>query len=675
MRPLPSLALAVAGALVGAPAPAAEGMWPLNLLPQAALEAHGLKPDVARLQAVSVNVGGASGSFVSPHGLVLTNHHVISECLDHLSTPARPLQSTGFVAAKPAQALRCPGLVAKVLQGIDDVTDQIPADTAGRKAAIDRLTGADCPKGEVCELVPLYGGALHHRYRHRTWNDVRLVMAPEAQAANFGGDDDNFAYPRFAFDFALLRVYEPNGQPHRPAHWLRPARHDLKLNDAVMVPGHPYVTERQKTLAQLEAERDLHTPLWIDRAAQELEALRAYAQTSPDAQRQTMDMVLNLENGLKVIRGELAALRTPALMQRLRDEESAIRRVAGSQAPWEAVAQAEAAAMRLAPLRTALQAPAGSLLGQVLQVLAVRAERHRPAEERLEGFHDREAEQQAEELGADRPVHLGVEQVRLTQYIAWMQARLGGEHPWVRTALAGQPDAAAAARHWLAGTALTDLAQRRALLTLDDDALARHPDRLVQLARALHPDLHRLRHEWETQVRQPRLAQARALAQARWQAQGRGAPPDATGTLRLSFGRVAEQDLGGLRQPWFSTVGGLWARADGFGHQAPFDLAPRLAAARPRLDDRTPLNFISTPDIVGGNSGSPILNAAGDWVGVVFDGNLDSLASAYVFDETRTRTVSVSLAAIRLALREVYPAQHLADEMGLGKSGLRQSRP
>jgi len=388
-----------------------------------------------------------------------------------------------------------------------------------------------------------------------------------------------------------------------------------------------------------------------------------------------MDMVLSLENGLKVIRGELVALRTPALMQRLRDEETAIRRAASAQAPWEAVAQAEAAALRLAPLRAALQAPGGSLLGQVLQILAVRAERHRPADQRLEGFHDREAEQQAEELSADRPVYLALEQVRLAQHIAWMQSRLGPAHPWVRTALGGQSTAEAAARHWLQSTVLTALSQRRGLLTLDDTALAQHPDRLVQLARALHPDLHRLRHEWEAEVRQPRLAQAQALAQARWQVQGRSAPPDATGTLRLSFGRVAEQDLGGLRQPWFSTLGGLWARADGFGHQAPFDLAPRLAAARQRLDDRTPLNFISTPDIVGGNSGSPILNAAGEWVGVVFDGNLDSLSSAYVFDEPRNRTVSVHLEAIRLALREVYPARHLAEEMGLPKSGLRQSRP
>lgn len=674
MRRLASLALAL---LAGtAPnAQAAEGMWPLNLLPQDALQAHGLRPNVARLQAVSVNVGGASGSFVSPNGLVLTNHHVISECLDHLSTAQRPLQTTGFVAAKPGDALRCPGLVAKVLQGIDDVTDQIPADAAGRKAAIDRLTGPDCPAQQLCELVPLYGGAVHHRYRHRNWNDVRLVMAPEAQSANFGGDDDNFAYPRFAFDFALLRVYEANGKPHRPTHWLRPAQKPLQLGDAVMVPGHPYVTERQKTIAQLEAERDLHTPLWIDRASQELEALRAYARTSPEAQRQSMDMVLSLENGLKVIRGELVALRTPALMQRLRDEEAAIRRAASTQAPWEAVAQAEAAALRLAPLRAALQAPGGSLLGQVLQILAVRAERHRPADQRLEGFHDREAEQQAEELSADRPVHLALEQVRLAQHIAWMQSRLGPDHPWVRTAMGGQPNPEAAARHWLQGTALTDWSQRRSLLTLDDEALAQHPDRLVQLARALHPDLHRLRHAWEAEVRQPRLAQAKALAQARWQVQGRSAPPDATGTLRLSFGRVAEQDLGGLRQPWFSTLGGLWARADGFDHRPPFDLAPRLKAARQRLDDRTPLNFISTADIVGGNSGSPILNAAGDWVGVVFDGNLDSLSSAYVFDEARTRTVSVHLEAIRLALREVYRASHLADEMGLGKSGLRQSHP
>lgn len=675
MRCLNALTLATATALVSLPTGAAEGMWPLNLLPEAALEAHGLKPDLARLRAVAVNVGGGSGAFVSPHGLVLTNHHVISECLDQLSTPQRPLQTTGFVATKPSDALRCPGLVVKVLQGIDDVSDQIPDDAAGRKAAMARLTGPDCPRQEVCELVPLYGGAVHHRYRHRSWTDVRLVMAPEAQSANFGGDDDNFAYPRFAFDFALLRVHEASGQAHRPAHWLRPAQRPLQRGDAVLVVGHPYVTERQKSISQLEAERDHHMPLRIDRAARELEALRAYAQTHPDAQRQTMDMVLNLENTLKLARGELAALGTPSLTQRLRDEEATIRRTAATQPPWQAMAETEAAAARLAPWLSALLPPEGSVLDRVQRTLALRTERQRPVDERLDDFHEPDEEAETDRLSAEPPTALALEEWRLADHIGWMQARLGAEHPAVRIAMADQPDPGTAARHWLSGTALTMASHRRLLLKLDDDALAQHPDRLLRLALALHPELHRLRQAWESDVRLPRLAQAKALAQARWQSLGRGAPPDATGTLRLSFGRVSEQTLGGLRQPWFSTLGGLWARADGFHHQPPFDLAPRLAAARHRLDARTPLNFISTPDIVGGNSGSPILNAAGEWVGVVFDGNLDSLASAYGYDEARTRAVSVHLEAIRLALREVYPAQHLADEMGLRSTGLRQSRP
>ncbi len=648
-----------------ASAHAAEGMWPLDRLPHGPLKEHlGRAPDatwVAKLQGAALNLDGASGSFVSPQGLVLTNHHVVSDCIDRLTSAQADLAKHGFVAATPKDEKSCPGMTARLLIGIDPVS--LPAEPAARVSALAKLD-ASCPKEQHCELVSLYGGAVQQRYRYQRYTDLRLVMAPETQAANFGGDDDNFAYPRFAFDFALLRVYH-QGKPVRPAHWLRPARAALKLGDAVFVPGHPWQTDRLLTVAQLAALRDAQLPAEIATAEAEQALLHRYAAQGEEQARQALEPINALENGLKARRGELAALKDPELFGAKQREENLVRGRAASEQPWQVVAKAAAAQQRLARELVAMRPPSGTLLEDALALAGLQLEARRPEGQRLERFSAAAAREAAEALKAEHPLHPVLEELRLAGYIERSEQALGAADPWVRTLKAGQPDARSAARQWLAGTQIGSAAQRARWLALEPAAFDAVDDPMLQLGRQLHALRRGVLDAYAREVTQPVRTQADPLAQTRWSVLGDGSPPDATGTLRLSFGRVAEVALGGLRQPWFTTLDGLWARTDGFAGTSPFDLSPRLAALRRELPGATPLNFICTADIVGGNSGSPAVDSQGDWVGVVFDGNLDSLAGRFAFDERNNRAVVVHQAAIRLALRQLYSAKHLAEELGL----------
>jgi len=651
--------LLLAALLVVGAAKAAEGMWPLNLLPTQALREHGLEPRVALLQGATVQLPYGTGSFVSADGLVLTNHHVVSECIDALSSEREPLQQRGFVAATRRAERRCPGVEVQVLLGIDDVGALLPTDAAARRARIAMLEGAECPRGERCRVVALYGGAVQHRYRYRVWQDLRLVMAPEAQAANFGGDDDNFNYPRYAFDFALLRVYDADGRPHRPRHWLRPARQALREGDSLLVPGHPYRTDRLFTVAQLEAQRDHVLPEELAALDFELARLNAYAASGTEAERQVADLRATLENSRKAQRGALAALERPALLRLKAEEEARVRAAAASTAPWDAAARSAQAGARLARERIARELPAGSPLGLLVDLLSLREQRKLPAAQRLAAFTGAAEADLLPQLGADSRPYTALEAVRLRAHRDWATQRLGASHPWVQ-ALAETPDL-------LSEGELLNGAARLRLLELDDNALAEmsRSEPMLRLALRLLPLRLALARQIEVEVQAPLAGQTEAIARARWQLLGRDSAPDATFTLRLSFGRATEVSSAGTRHPWQTNFGGLYARADAFGGKPPFDLAPRVAAARSRIGAAEPLNFIGTPDIVGGSSGSPVLNADHQWVGLAFDGNLDSLAGQYLYDAVSNRMVGVHQRAILLALTRIYPARHLARELGL----------
>lgn len=663
-RPVVTLALL---SLLPVTALADGGMWPLNRLPQELLQRRlGVQLDeawVRHAQLSSVNVGGASGSFVSPHGLVLTNHHVARSCIARLSTPQDDIDRHGFTARQQGDERRCPGLSVRLLQGIEDVTARIPTAPTARKAAVAAMEASCSGPGKRCEVVPLYGGALQHLYRYAEHDDVRLAFAPEAQAANFGGDADNFNYPRYSFDLTLLRVYGADGQPIASPAWLRPATQALKEGDPVFAVGHPGRTERLLPMAMLEALRDVQLPADLAAFAHEADALIAYGHTSSEAARQ-MDAPLDgVQNRLKALRGQLPALHDAAAMARKQDEEGRVRAASPAE-PWLASQEAASLLRSHYPAWRAMQPMRGSLIAQALSIVTLRDEANRPTADRLQDFTGGRGAREAATVRAQVPHPIGLETVRLRAYIERAQKLLGADHAFVRALFGGHPDAAAAAQHWLATTQLHDAPTRARWLNLDTTDFERVADPLLQLARQLHTLRRPVLAAIDAGVDQRMRALAGPMAQARWKVIGDSEAPDATGTLRLSFGQVRAPAPEPYAASWKTTLGGVYARAADFDHQVPFDLAPRLVRHRERLPMQMPLNFTSDVDIIGGNSGSPVLNARGELVGLAFDGNLQSLPGRFFFDGRVNRMTSVTLEAIFLATEQLHPeAAHLAREM------------
>ena len=671
-----SIALAVAA---WGPASADEGMWTLDSPPVERIrQRHGveLTPEwLNHLQQSAVDFG-ASGSFVSARGLMLTNHHVAASCIDKLSSPSRDLTRHGHLARTPAEELRCPGGTARVLMAIEDVSGTVQqAAAAGatdeqknarRKAAIAELE-ATCRAGSglTCEVVSLYSGSLYHLYRFKEWDDVRLVFAPEAQAANFGGDADNFVYPRFAFDFALMRVYE-GGKPVQRTQHLKLASQPPVEGDPVFVVGHPGRTFRLHTLAQLKNHRDLSLPLQLASAKAQQALLQAYSARSPEAARQAQDVLFGVENWLKGMRGAHAALSAPAAMERKSADEAEFRagyaRLGLGGDPW---AQVEAAVGRYASRAKELWAVGygrRTLFEHAGHLVELSQERLLPEAQRLAAYRDAEIPNIERRLKADARVYKDLEIARLAGQFEEAQQLLGAGHPFVQAVLSGaSPQAAAEAL--VRGSRLDQARERGALLAGGVAAIEASTDPLVRLARAVYPIRRELEKFEEEQIDTPIEQAAQRLGQARFALHGKAVPPDATATLRLAYGRVAGYESSGIRTPWKTTFGGLYARADSFDNQPPFDLAPQVQRARGRIDNRMPLNFVTTADITGGNSGSPVVNRRGEWVGLIFDGNLESLGGRYVYTDTQSRSVAVDARAILHALEHIYGAGKLAQEL------------
>lgn len=674
------LALSAALALAcGRPAWADEGMWTLDSPPiEQIRQRYGvaLTPDLLNhLRQSAVNFG-ASGSFVSARGLMLTNHHVAASCIDKLSSAGRDLTRHGHLARTPAEELRCPGGTARVLMAIEDVSSTVQqAAAAGatdeqknarRKAAIAELE-AKCRAGSglTCEVVSLYSGSLYHLYRFKEWDDVRLVFAPEAQAANFGGDADNFVYPRFAFDFALMRVYE-GGKPVQSTQHLALASRPLAEGDPVFVVGHPGRTFRLRTLAQLKSQRDIALPLQLASAKAQQDLLHAYSARSPEAARQAQDVLFGVENWLKGTRGAHAALSTPAVMERKSAEEAEFRagyaRLGLGGDPW---AQVEAAVDRYNARAKELWAVGygrRTLFEHAGHLVELSHERLLPESQRLRAYRDAEVPDIERGLKAEVPIYKDLEIARLAGQFQEAQQLLGAGHPFVQAVLGGaSPQASAEAL--VRGSGLDQARERAALLTGGVAAIEASQDPLIRLARAVYPMRRELAKFEEEQIDTPIAQAAQSLGQARFAIHGKAVPPDATATLRLAYGRVAGYESHGIRMPWKTTFGGLYARADGFDNKPPFDLAPKVQQARARVDSRMPLNFVTTADITGGNSGSPVVNQRGEWVGLIFDGNLDSLGGRYAYTDAQARAVAVDARAILHALDHIYGAGKLAQEL------------
>lgn len=689
-------ALAASLALAAAPLLRAdEGMWTFDNIPvQKIKAAHGLELSQAwlkNLQLATLRFPGGTGAFVSRDGLVVTNHHVGRDAIAQVSTKARDFIKDGFTAATRDQEIPVPGLALDLLVASRDVTAQVHGAAAGAKTeaeaarlraeALAKLrTAEEQATGQTCEGVTLYQGGEYWLYRYRRFQDVRLVAAPEELVADFGHDADNFSFPRFCLDFALFRVYE-GGKPYRPEAFLPFTSRPLKLGDPTVISGNPGVTFRQWTVDQMKQDRDLVLPWQIRQTAHMERAMAAFATRGPEAARLAAEEIKGLSNARKRNEARLKGLQSPAAIARAEAAERAFQ-AAVAQDPalqaqvgpaWgrvSAVLARRAARYRENALLTALATPRSQpLLGLALDLVRIHGELAKPLGARLTEYRNEAAARRR--LASPKPLSPELETARFGAAFELVLQELGPEHALSRALLAGRAPAEAA-REAAAKTQVHDPAFRARLLEGGPAAVAASADPLLALARRLDP-LHRAdRQGMDADITLPLNDLSTQLAGARFKVYGKAQYPDATFTLRLAYGAVASYDNGvGTQAQPFTTLAGLFDRHWGWGGNAAAEgaqwhLPPRWLAQRAALDLTTPWNFIYSCDTVGGNSGSPVVNAQGEFVGINFDSVYEGQGGYYIYDPATKRAVATDARAILEALRKVMGAGHLADEV-LGK--------
>lgn len=664
-----------------------EGFWPFNRIPKAAIrQAVGVDLTDAwlrRVQQASVRFPGGSGSFVSPDGLVLTNHHVSLDMLHKLSTPDRDLASQGFLAANRAAELKAPDLELLALQSIDDVTATVnaairpgmaAAETfAARRAAIAAIEKESQGRsGLQAEVVTLYQGAQYHLYLYKKYTDVRLVFAPEFDAAFYGGDPDNFTFPRYCLDMTLWRVYD-DGKPLAQPNYLPFSAAGAKAGDAVFTSGHPGTTQRLNTVAHLEFLRDHALPLSLEVYTAVRNALDAYGQKGAEEKRQANDDFFTIENSLKSWKGQIAGLRDPGLMGKKRASEQALRARVAADADfaarygdaWTQVAKArgELPAYNLERVFFESGLAFNTQYFSLARALVRWADESvKPNGERLPEYADARKPLLERQLASAAPIHAGVERAKLETALSLMQRKLGADHPLARQVLAGQSPAARADA-LVAATRMGDASARKAIFAGGAAAVTSSTDPMIALARLVDPRARELRKKYDDEVVAVEREAYAKIAQATFAAFGDSVYPDATFTLRLSYGSVKGYQEDGRAIAPFTEFRGLYVRGDEHKLQPPYKYPDSWAKARASLALTTPFNFVTTNDIVGGNSGSPVIGAAGEIVGLIFDGNIQSLPGYFVYDGAVNRAVAVDVRAIVEALRTVYRADAIVAEL------------
>jgi hypothetical protein len=679
------LQFVAAFAAVGVVLQADEGMWTFNNPPIAAIQqkyGFAITPawlEHLRLASVRLNDGG-SGSFVSPDGLLLTNHHVALGQLQKSSTPEHNYVADGFYARTRAEEMKTTDLEINVLMSTEDVTAAVTA--AGRNAKTPK-EALDAREAEIAriekesldrtglrsDVVSLYQGAQYWLYRYKKYTDVRIVFAPEQQMAFFGGDPDNFTYPRYDIDFALFRVYE-NGSPIHSEHFLKWNPRGASENELVFVSGNPGSTDRDDTVAELETERDVDLPTSLSVLTRRLKVLRDYASRGSEQAREANELIFEFENSVKAYTGEFQGLRDPSVISKKVADERAIRQKVDSRADWKSaygsawddVSKAEAARRKLYDAQRFGQIRGSELAGLGLRIVQYVQETQKPDAERLPGFHDAQLPSLRMSLLSPAPIYVPMEEVLFADALQESLEKLGPDHPFVKATLEGRTPADAA-KALLENTKLTDPTVRKQLLDGGPTAIAQSTDPLIGLGRKLAPMARSMHDTMEREVTGNETAAHEKIGQARFAVYGTSVYPDATFTLRLSYGAVKGYPMNGTVAPYKTTFAGLYDRSASFDNKPPFNLTPRFAAARKNIDLALPLDFVTTNDIIGGNSGSPVVNRNGELVGLIFDGNIESLVGRFVYDETKNRAVAVHSAAILEALRVVYDAGPVADEL------------
>ena len=668
-----------------------EGMWTFDNIPVQQIKAkYGVELDAAwlkKLQLATLRFPGGTGAFVSSDGLVVTNHHVGRSAIAQVSSTKLDFVKDGFVAASRGQELKVPGLELMLLVSMENVTTRVnnavPTGMADKDALPARRNALaeirrieEANTGLTCEPVTLYQGGEYWLYRYRKFKDIRLVAAPELQVASFGGDPDNYTYPRWNLDFSLFRVYE-EGRPYRPEAFLPFTQTPLKAGDLTLISGHPGSTYRGQTLAQMRYAKAVGIPFQLAYLARQREALEAYAKTSAEAARVSADAIYGIGNGQKRLTGQLLGLSKPAslalvaareaeLCARVAKEPELQASLGGS---WDRIAAAVERQQALLKEYTCVGTRGCALFGHALTLVRLLEEQAKPSAQRLPEFNEGSLKATRERLLSPRPIPLGLDEARLVWVLQEALAQLGAEHPYVKAILGGRPPEEVA-KAAFAGTRLQDPAFRAQLLEGGREALARHPDPILALARRLEPFQRSLHHQWEDQVQSVFAEHGGRIARARFQIFGKAAYPDATFTLRLGYGPVATyaNGAGTLAQP-FTTFLGLYDRHAGWGGNAAaaeggaWTLPQRWLDRRAKLDLTTPFNFIYACDTVGGNSGSPVVNAKGEFVGINFDSVYEGQGGYYVYDPDTKRAVATDARAILEALRKVMDAEQLAAEL------------
>jgi hypothetical protein len=658
-----------------------EGMWLFNDLPRQLLQQkYGFSApeewtDHLMKSSVRFNVGG-SGSFISSTGLVLTNHHVGSDTLGKLSTPDRNILEKGYLASGISQELKAPDLELNQLLQIRDVTAEVqaavtpgmpPEEALGaRRAVISRIEkAAQEQSGLKCTVTTLYGGGRYHLYSYKKYTDVRLVWAPETAIAFFGGDADNFEYPRFCLDACIFRVYE-NDQPAKIEHFLKWSANGPAEGEVIFVSGHPGRTSRSFTMDALKYQRDVAQPASLTGLRRQEILLQQYSLRGRENARRARELLFSVQNSRKARLGMLAGLQDPEVMagkaaaekqllERLNADEK-LRPLADA---WSAISKTTA---RRREIQNSGVSISSRLFSIALQLVQMAEEDQKPSEQRLPEFADAGRESLLQQLYSAAPIYADLEQVLLADSISRTLESRGADDPLCQQILAGKAPADRAAE-LVNGTTLADVAARKKLGDAGIDAINASTDPLIQLARIISPELRKTRAVTDELDEQDRQAYAK-IAEARFAVLGTSVYPDATFTLRLSFGPVASYEQGGVTIPAMTTLGGAYEHEQSHAGQTDYVLPESWKLAREKLDSKTPFNFVSTADIIGGNSGSPVVNRDGELVGLIFDGNIQSLSGNYVYTERQSRSVSVHSSALREALQVVYGARALVKELG-----------
>ncbi|MBD3837387.1 S46 family peptidase [Brevundimonas sp.] len=689
MRPL-LLASAAVLAVAASSARAEEGMWTFDNFPIArANQALGTNIDQAFLDRVrlsSVKFGGCSAGVVSGQGLVMTNNHCVATCVANLSTPQVNYAETGFTPKSREEEVKCPGASAEILTDISDVTERMKkageglegqAFTQARDAEAGRIETEACGDDAKvrCQVVSLYRGGQFKLYKFRKYDDVRLAWAPEDRAATFGGDLDNFFFPRFAIDAAFIRLYEDGKPVETPTHFAWNADKPTE-GEAVFVSGNPGATQRLLTMDQLATIRDVVLPLDQLIASELRGRLIRYSEEGEEQAFIAMDPIVGLENTYKRGRGRMAALIDPAFMTaKAAAEVDFMQRYAAANGdgpdPWGALEAIQPTARELYPAMALLEGGTGlgttsvaggsQLFAYARTLVRAAQERAKPSDQRLPEFADSRLSGVQSRLFAERPTYPELEQIRLEWWLSKTREWLTVDNAHVATLLGKDSPEGLSAR-LVEGTQLADPAVRRALWDGGLAAVQASTDPMIRYALAIDADARAVRAEWEEKVQAPTDRASEQLAAARFAAYGDSVYPDATGTLRLTYGQVEGSDVPGQRFSAFTTFAGLWDRATG---AAPFDVAPKLLAAKDRIDPNAVMDMAVSSDTIGGSSGSPAINARGQIIGANFDSTVLTQRNAYGYDRAVNRSVIVTTQAVTVALRDVYGMEHLVEELGV----------